>query len=363
MIKGWCLNKLKYSRSLSLLKSVKTCHKGMSIVALGIGSAGCCILSHLHRSTIPIEKFVYISSDEQDFSYSPLGDKILVDLDSKSLKSPSSIRGVLIDYFDQIKDVLAGSKYVFIIAGLGGNIGSGIAPFLAKVAQEMEAVVVSIVAMPFKFEKHKHFYAGVALRQMRKLSDAVIIIDNDSFLERAPKESILDVFTIINEKVSIAFNKLIGLPEGKETGIGLNKFIESIKEKGYAVLSVHESFTFGDIVAGAARSIGQIAEPDQATKAIIYLVSDRKISTEEVATSVDRLGSFFGKGSIEVLYGISEIGGQGSMAILLASGLRDTKFDDYDPITNILYDLETDDNLDASINIKFPTIYNLNGDN
>ncbi|MCP8312196.1 MAG: hypothetical protein L6M37_04510 [Candidatus Methylarchaceae archaeon HK02M1] len=353
---------MEFTRSLSLLKAVKALPNGAGVIALGVGTAGCCILAHLHHSGIPIEKFVYISSDEEDLCYSPLGEKLLIASDSNLSRLPSAVRGVALDYIDQIREILSCSKYVFIISGVGGSVGSGLTPFLVKVAKEMETTVVSILAMPFKFEKHKHFHAGVALRQIRKLSDAVIVIDNDSLREMAPKKSILDVFTLINDKISTALNKLIVPPKGREIGIGLKKFAENIKEEGYAVLSVCESFaTTGDVIAGAVRSVCQIAEPDQARKAMLYLISDGKISTEEVATSVERLRSFFGKGSIEVQYGISDMSGQGLTAILLASGFRGTKFDGYDPIANVLQDIEMDDDLDTSINVDFQNMYNLNG--
>ncbi|MCP8307770.1 MAG: hypothetical protein H3Z52_02675 [archaeon] len=351
---------MEFTRSLSLLKDIKARPSGMGISALGIGSAGCRILSYLHRSSILIENFIYISCDEQDLSYSPLGEKILINSDICSPRSPSAIRGIAIGYIDQIRKVLADSKYVFIISGLGGNIGSGLSPFLAKVAKESKAIVISIVAMPFKFEKNKHFYAGVALRQIRKLSDAVIIIDNDSLLERVPKEPMLDVYALVNEKISTALNKLIETPQGKEVGVGLKKFIETINREGYAILSVYESFkATEEAVAEASRSVHQIAKPDQASNAILCIMSNGKVSTEDVSTSVSRIGSLFGNGSIEIQYGISMSNRQGLTAILLTSGFKDTKFSDYDPMAKILHRFELDEDLDTNLNVKLPKISHL----
>ncbi|MCP8316408.1 MAG: hypothetical protein H3Z51_06050 [archaeon] len=351
---------MEFSRSLSLLKDVKARPSRMGISALGIGSAGCRILSHLHRSSILIENFIYISCDDQDLSYSPLGEKILITPDICSSRSPSAIRGIAIGHTDQIRKILADSKYVFIISGLGGNIGSGLSPLLAKVAKESKAIVISIVAMPFKFEKNKHFYAGVALRQIRKLSDAVIIIDNDSLLERAPKEPMLDVYALVNDKISTALNKLIEPPQGKEVGVGLKKFIETINRDGYAILSVCESFkATEEAVVAASRSMHQIAEPDQASNAILCIIGNGKVSTEDVATSVSRLGSLFGNGSIEIQYGVSMSNKQNLTAILLTSGFRDTKFSDYDPLAKILHRFELDEDLDTSLNVELPKVSNL----
>jgi len=326
----------------------------MGISALGIGSAGCRILSYLHRSSTLIENFIYISCDDHDFSHSPLGEKMLITSGMCSSESPSAIRGMAMGYMDKIRKILADSKYVFIISGLGGNTGSGLSPLLAKVAKESKAYVISIVAMPFKFEKNKHFYAGVALGQIRKSSDAVIIIDNDSLLENAPKEPILESYALVNGKISTALNSLIEPPQGKEVGVGLKKFIETINRGGYAILSVCESLReTEEAVAKAGRSVHQIAEPDKARSAILCIMSDGKVSTEDVATSVSRLGSLFGNGSFEIQYGISMSNTQGLTAILLTSGFKDTKFGDYDPLAKISQ-FEIDEDLDTSLNVELP---------
>lgn len=351
---------MKLNRSLSLLKEVRARPLEIGVVAFGVGSAGCRILSYLHRSNIPIEKFGYVSCDEQDLSYSPIGEKILINSDAYSLKSPSAIRGIAIGYTNQIRKILNDSKYVFIVSGLGGNTGSALSPLLAKIAKENKAIVVSIVIMPFKFEKNKHFFAGVALKQIRKLSDAVIIVDNDSLLERAPKEPMLDVYALINEKISNAINKLIESPQGEGVGIGLKKFIASINREGYAVLSVCESFKITEqAVVEVSQFTHQIAELNQASSAILFITSHEKISTEDVATSVSRLRSLFGNGSVEIQYGISVSDRQGLTAILLTSGYKDTRFSDYDPIAKVLHNLESDEDLDTSLSVKLPKVFNL----
>ncbi len=328
----------------------------MGISALGIGSAGCRILSYLHRTSTLVENFIYVSCDDHDFSHSPLGDKMLIASDVCSSPSPSSVRGMAMGHIDKIRKTLADSKYVFIISGLGGSTGSGLSPLMAKVAKESKATVISIVAMPFKFEKNKHFYAGVALRQIRELSDAVIVIDNDSLLESIPKNSMLESYALLNEKISTALNKFVEPPEGKDIGVGLKKFVETINQKGYAILSVCESLeATEEAVAKASRSVNQIAEPDKAHNAILCIMSDGKVSTEDVATSVSRLGSLFGNGSVEIQYGISMGDKQGLTAILLTSGFKETKFNDYDPLAKT-FQLEVDEDLGTDLNVELPNI-------
>ena len=44
---------------------------------------------------------------------------------------------------------------VFVTCGMGGGTGTGAAPVIAEIAQEMGALTVGIVTKPFSFEGKK----------------------------------------------------------------------------------------------------------------------------------------------------------------------------------------------------------------
>jgi cell division protein FtsZ len=352
---------MKFSRSLSLLRQLKDQQDVAGIVAFGAGSAGCRILSFLHRSNIPVQKFVYVSTDEDDLNFSPLGDKLELVNDNISSCSPSEIRCLLMKYRNQIESYLLHAKVMFVISGLGGSVGSGISPLLAKIAKEMGVNVIGIVAMPFIFEKTRHFYAGVALRQMKKYCDSVMVIDNDFLLEHAPKSPMLDMNSHINERISVALSKIIEPSNSKEVGVGLKKVFETIDQDGYSILSIRDfprERRADEAIISTANSICSIAKPEEANKAIAYLLGDSKVSTAEIASSVNRL-ELFGNSSIEIQYGISGGGGPGLTTILLTSGFRTTKFDDYDPIAKIFKGSDLEDDLEMGIDVELPLIGNM----
>ncbi len=62
------------------------------------------------------------------------------------------IRNAALESSETIKVILNDSDIVFIVACLGGAIGLGAAPIIAKVAKEIGVLTVSIVTTPFKFE-------------------------------------------------------------------------------------------------------------------------------------------------------------------------------------------------------------------
>ncbi len=80
---------------------------------------------------------------------------------------------------DELVDLVGGNELVFIIAGLGGGTGTGVAPVLAKAAKDSGALVIAIVTTPFDFEgDRRHKQAQFGLQLLRSIADAVICLPN-----------------------------------------------------------------------------------------------------------------------------------------------------------------------------------------
>lgn len=73
-----------------------------------------------------------------------------------------------------------------IVAGLGGGTGSGAVPVITRIAREAGALVLAMVATPFKFEGTKTTrVAEEALKRIRTHADAIIRIPNERLFDRA----------------------------------------------------------------------------------------------------------------------------------------------------------------------------------
>jgi cell division protein FtsZ len=73
---------------------------------------------------------------------------------------------------------------IFITAGMGGGTGTGAAPVIAKLAQELGVLTVGIVTMPFQFEgKLRNEQAQQGLNNLRKHVDSLIVINNNKLRE------------------------------------------------------------------------------------------------------------------------------------------------------------------------------------
>ena len=69
---------------------------------------------------------------------------------------------------------------VFVTAGMGGGTGTGAAPVVAEIAQDLGALVVGIVTKPFSFEGRKRMEQALAgLQELKNHVDTLIVIPND----------------------------------------------------------------------------------------------------------------------------------------------------------------------------------------
>ena len=101
-----------------------------------------------------------------------------------------------------IRGMIAGADLVIIAATMGGGFGTGAAPVVAEIAQDMDILTIGVVTTPFHFEmarKMQTAQAGIA--QMEGHTDAFITIRNDNLLKIAPDRtmSFVDAFALADE--------------------------------------------------------------------------------------------------------------------------------------------------------------------
>ncbi|HYC26609.1 MAG TPA: hypothetical protein VEB67_01140, partial [Nitrososphaerales archaeon] len=309
------------------------------ITAVGIGSAGSKIVSLLSRKASQIDRFAYVSCDEGDFADAP-GEKIFIESPVDQKLTPSMVRGLSIGARSRIKYALTGSKVVFVVAGLGGATGSGLAPVVASIANDCGATTVGVAVMPFDFEKKMKFHAGVSLRRLRTASRGVIVIDNDTLMRSAPEDStLMGMHDSANREAVKALGSLLSKSSEKSLSVGINKLLGTVLQEGYSLLGVSSSDApdkAEDALAGAVVSLAKLAAAKEANHAVVMLNCDSSLSGHEVGLAVKRLGSMMNNQAVDVEYGV-DYSGTGQLQVsLLASGFTSTKFDDYDPIDRAL---------------------------
>ncbi len=325
----------------------------VEITAVGLGSAGTRMVSLLSKESLLVDRFVYVSCDNSDLGSVENGEKIFIDSPVDQKLSPSMVRGLAFDSHSRIRAALSGSKVVFVVAGLGGATGSGLAPLVASIAGELGATTVGVAVMPFEYEKKMKFHAGVSLRRLRGAARGVIVVDNETLMKSSPEDSTLvDLYTAANREAVKALGSLLSRPSGKSVPVGLNKVLGTVLQDGYALLGMSSSDSSDkaeEALAGAVVSLGKLAAAGEASRAVVVLRGDGSLSAAEVGVAVKRLGSMLNNQDVDVEYGVSYSGTAQLQVSLLASGFKSTKYDDYDPITKALRGRVLDDEMDSSL--------------
>src|SRR5262245_43447079 len=114
---------------------------------------------------------------------------------------PSVGRAAAEESRDELKEALKGADMVFVTAGEGGGTGTGAAPTVARLAQEIGALTVGVVTRPFSFEgRRRSEIASRGVDELRDEVDTLIVIENDRLLQVVEKRtSILDAFTLADD--------------------------------------------------------------------------------------------------------------------------------------------------------------------
>jgi cell division protein FtsZ len=158
------------------------------IKVIGVGGGGSNAVNHMYKQGIKDVEFIVCNTDNQALSNSPVPNKLQIGANlTEGLgcgANPEVGKNAAIESKEQIREMLAGTKMLFVTAGMGGGTGTGAAPVIAKIAKDMDVLTVGIVTAPFSFEGRKKMgQASLGLEALRQNCDTVIVILNDKLRE------------------------------------------------------------------------------------------------------------------------------------------------------------------------------------
>src|SRR5437879_5183441 len=142
----------------------------------------------MYKLGIKDVEFVVANTDLQALNSSPVPYKLQLGAAlTEGLgcgANPEVGRAAALESKEQIREMLAGTKMIFVTAGMGGGTGTGAAPVIAKIAKDMDILTVGIVTVPFGFEgKEKLSEAEYGVEALRANCDTVLVILNDKLRE------------------------------------------------------------------------------------------------------------------------------------------------------------------------------------
>jgi cell division protein FtsZ len=177
---------------------------------IGVGNAGGQVLAQLSSLGLPAASLIAINTDPQALAACEVPGKL--HLETRLLRGlgsggdPDRGRALAEEQYERLKGVCQGAHVIFIVAGLGGGAGTGIAPVVARAAKECGALVVGFVITPFECEGAFRLQtAESGLEQLREVADGVIALANQKLFKLIDENtSVLDTFKFTNNYLAEA---------------------------------------------------------------------------------------------------------------------------------------------------------------
>ena len=185
------------------------------VAVLGIGRAGCSIISKLRDSLEDRVDFHFIHTQENYLGDIVSPNKITIGIsETKDFgTNGEAYLGLRCaeKHKNQILESLALYDIIFIVAGLGGGTGSGATPYLARLLKKSGALTISIVSLPFSFEgERKRRIALSSYQKIKSSGNSTIILENDHILSN-DKAITNNIFSLTDQYMSSTIHGLAGL--------------------------------------------------------------------------------------------------------------------------------------------------------
>jgi cell division protein FtsZ len=172
---------------------------------IGVGGGGTNAVNRMIEAGLTGVEFIAVNTDAQALLMSDADVKIHIGSNvTRGLgagANPEVGRAAAHESRDELKDVLKGADMIFVTAGEGGGTGTGAAPTVAEIGQEIEALTVGVVTKPFAFEgRVRSERAEIGINEIREYVDTLIVIENDRLLQVVErKTSVIDAFRLADD--------------------------------------------------------------------------------------------------------------------------------------------------------------------
>ena len=191
------------------------------IKVIGVGGGGCNAVNRMIDSGLKGVEFIVANTDLQVINNSKAEIKLQI---GKTITDglgagadPEVGREAAMESKEEIKETLKGADMIFVTCGMGGGTGTGAAPVIAEIAQDLGALTVGIVTKPFRFEgKRRMEQAIIGIDELKKHVDTLIVIPNDRLRDLIDKSTpMVDAFREVDNVLRLgvqSISDLISVP-------------------------------------------------------------------------------------------------------------------------------------------------------
>ncbi|HET7320717.1 MAG TPA: cell division protein FtsZ [Candidatus Saccharimonadales bacterium] len=175
------------------------------IKVVGVGGAGGAAINRMVEAGIENVEFIAVNTDAQALHHSKAHKKIHIGKDTTrglgAGADPKIGEKAAAESKSEIEKAIEGADMVFVTIGAGGGTGSGAGHVVAQAAKESGALVVGFATKPFAFEgERRRHNADLAIDNMRKSVDTLIVIPNDRLLQTIDRQTpLMEAFKVADD--------------------------------------------------------------------------------------------------------------------------------------------------------------------
>jgi len=303
------------------------------IKVIGVGGGGNNAVNRMIESGVKGVEFIVANTDRQVLNSSKADVKIQLGKTGLGAGADPEVgRKAAEDSKEEITDVLKGADMVFVTCGMGGGTGTGAAPVIAEIAQNLGALTVGIVTKPFAWEgKPRSRHAEEGLERLKGHVDTLIIIPNDRLREIIDKSTpMTEAFKEVDNVLRLGVQSISDLIA--VTGL-VNLDFADVKtvmsNKGDALIGIGVATGENRAIEAAKQSVSSpLLETDirGATDAIINITGGNNLSLFEVEDAVEVIREAAGT-DINTIFGavINESLGDDIIVTVIATGFDQNK--------------------------------------
>ncbi len=173
-----------------------------TVAVIGLGGAGCNIITYLWQRGILGAKTIAANTDINHLVLQHADKRVLIGKERCRGKGcggfPEIGAECARESIEELKKELEGINIVFIVAGLGGGTGTGSAPVVAEISNNLGALTIACLTMPFEIESLRRENAKKTIKALSELCDSVVLLDNTKLRKVAGKLPLKTAFAVAN---------------------------------------------------------------------------------------------------------------------------------------------------------------------
>ncbi len=267
------------------------------IKVIGVGGGGNNTVDRMIDANLQGAEFIVVNTDRQQLNRSKASWRVQIGERTSNGHGcgakPALGRKCAEEDREALTEILKDTDMVFITAGMGGGTGTGAAPVIAELAQEMGILTVGVVTRPFKFEGGRRAaQAEEGIAELYSHVDSLVIIPNERLkYVTDQKITFMNAFAYADETLKQAISSIYELiiSEGI-INLDFADVYSIMKDSGYAHMGVGRAAGRDKASVAATMAIqSPLLETSirGAKGVLINIVGSPEIELAEIETAAD----------------------------------------------------------------------------